>query len=392
MPVLANVEPAKWILIITFISFLFNLTRSENGVTKARQNIGILGIFAFILASRLAATDTWMWWMAVQDFIRVSLVYFMFINLVNTEKRLRNFCVIFLLVNAVVAIRFYLAYKSGNATYWGSKPGDQSLGFLANADDLGIGLVIASAYALMPIVYAKKLAYKAFCAVISGCCALGILATDSRGALVGLFAVFIATIITQVRFRKFRKGHLAIGVLIVLLVFTGFVVRYNYAIHESFDSMKDEDDPGRVGREATWAAARAMIQSHPLTGVGRGNFVAYWQQNLPSGVYGAQVAHNIVYEVAAEIGVIGLVFFLYFSVYGLFELGRIKKLYKAEIEKLEFLDMAFAVYIVGLVGFVVNGMFITVAFYWHIYILVAMFVSAKNILMKEVNSTAEVSA
>ena len=381
---LAYLEPAKWILVATFLSFSLRKCFNGEKFVAARQNWAILGIAAFVLLSRINAVDPLKWSGATQDFIRVILVYFLFINLVNSPKRLKTIFVVLLLVNLFVALRFYISYKAGTAIYWGSKPGDFSYGFLANADDLGIGLVVALALALVTVFYSQNLIVKGLCVLMSGCFMLGVLATNSRGSLMGVFAVFIAVIISHMKPSKLKQSRYGIGMLIILLLFSAFIVKYRWTIQGSYESVLSEGDAGKIGRYSTWAAAKQMIKDSPIVGVGRNNFVSYWKMNYPAGVFGYQVAHNILYEVAAEIGLLGLVFFLYFSLYGLAELRKINKIYKYQLNKNYLFDMIFAVYMIGLVGFYTNGMFITVAFYWHIYILVALFVSARSVFLKEI--------
>jgi len=277
-----------------------------------------------------------------------------------------------------------MLYRAGAATYWGSKPGNITYGFLSNADDLGVGLVVALPFALIPLFYARNMFLKGVCAIMSVCFMLGALVTHSRGALLGLFVVFIASLISQLRISKLKQGRYAIGFVMAVFLFTAFNIRYHYAINEQYVSTKDEDDPGRLGRMSTWTAAKQMIRDNPLTGVGRGNFVAYWSDHYAPGIYGYQVAHNIIAEVASEIGLIGLSIFLLFSLTGVFEIRKFAKKFKATLDRNDFLEMIFTIYLISLIGFYATGMFITVGFYWHVYILVAMFVSAKTIFLRQV--------
>ena len=380
---LAGIEPAKIILIVTLVSFLFHMIFRKNELTKSAQNWALSGILLCILISGINAIDRISWISATEDFSRIFIVYFLFINLVNTPKKLRNFFIFFLLVNFYVALRFFIAYRTGNAIYWGDKPGDATYGFLANADDLGIGLVIALSFALIPIFYAKNIILKGLCALMSIVFMLGVLATRSRGSALGVFAVFVAVILSQMRWKKIKIRKYAVGLTIVLILFSGFIFKYRWTLQDSFTSAGNASDPGRLGRTSTWMVAKEMIKDMPLTGVGRGNFVPYWRTHYPAGIFGYQVAHNIIYEVAAETGLFGLVFFLSFSLYGLIEIRKLMGRNKQTQIKNDFIEMIFTIYLISLIGFYVNGMTITVAFYWHIYILVAMFVSAKTIFRKE---------
>jgi hypothetical protein len=386
-PVFSDLEPAKWMLIVTAVSAFFHKLGSKENLTKANQNYALIGLLIMILISRLAALNPIAWAEATQDFFRIFLVYFLIINYITTPKRLKAFYIFFLLLNLFVALRFYIAYKGGFAiAHGGSKPGDITYGFLANADDLGLGLVVALPFALIPIFYANNILIKGICAFMSLCFILGALGTQSRGSQIGLFAVFISALLSQLRWKKLTNRKFAIGIVVVAMLFAGFIYKYRYSLHDSYISIQNEADQGRVGRESTWAIAKQMIKDKPLTGVGRGNFIPYWQIKYPSGVFGYQVAHNIILEVAAEIGLIGLLFFLYFSLYGIKEIRSLVKHQKKKLQKNDFLEMIFTIYLISLIGFYFNGMFITVAFYWHIYVLVALFVSARAILLSNKTS------
>lgn len=381
---LVGIEPAKWIIIITFISFVFQGMRTRVKFINAKQNWGILGILLAIFISRMNVVNPNLWWGSTVDFIVVCLIYFLMINLLTNFKLLRKFYLFFILINLIVAVRFYIGYETGTAGYAGGKPGDTSLGFLGNADDLGLGLAVALAYTLLPIFYKKSFILKVFYSIISVFLMIMALNTGSRGAAIGIFTVFISSIILQLKRSKLQFKKFSTGLLLVLVIFLLFTYKYRYTLSDYSDTAQDQTDTGRVGRNAAWIAAKQMIHDNPIFGVGRGNFVPYWRENYPPGIYGYQVAHNIIYEVTAEIGIVGLLFFFFFSLIGLKELGILHQRYQAKLRENDFFDMIFAICLVGIIGFYANGMFITVAFYWHIYILVAFFVCAKNVFLNEV--------
>ena len=382
-PFLAKIEPAQWILIITAVSFLFHKLIQKKDFVKAPQNIAILGMLFVIFLSRIKAIDSQRWWQATEDFIRVTLVYFMLVNLLDTQKKLKSFYIFFILINLFVALRFYIAYRQGEAIYWGSKPGDLSYGFLANADDLGIGMVVILPFVLIPVFYAERKFIKGLCGIFSLIFMLTALATHSRGAHLGVFSVFFASILSQLRMEKIRKEKYALGLIAVIALLALFTYKYRYTLKDSYTSALNPHDSGRVGRLATWQVAKEMIKRNPLLGVGRGNYVTYWMMHYPPGPAGYQVAHNIIYEVFAEIGLLGLIFFLYFSLSGVKESIFFFRHYKEILKKNEFLEMMLVIYLISCLGFFINGMFITVAFYWHIYVLVAFYVSSRVLILKE---------
>ncbi|MFC1632008.1 O-antigen ligase family protein [Candidatus Omnitrophota bacterium] len=383
-PILATFNPARWVLIVSFIAFVAHQFISGKKWVKAGQNIALLALLFLIFFSRLYAIDMLRWEVAAEDFLRICLAYFMIVNLVNTPRKLKLFYLFFIFINLFVGLRFYIAYKTGTAVYSGSKPGDASFGFLSNADDLGIGMAVLMPFALIPIFYAKNIFWKGLSVLGSLAFMLAVLGTHSRAAAIGVITVFLAAILSQMKWKRLTKNQYAIGMVIVLMLFSGFVYKYRYTLEGVYTSAQTKSDPGRVGREATWAAGRQMVKDRPILGVGRGSYLEYWKRRYPPGEAGYQVAHNIFLEVAAELGIVGLLLFLFFAIYGVKEARSIARRYKGKLDQHYFYDMLFTIYIVALIAFCVNGFFITVAFYWHIYILVALFVCTKSIFLRQI--------
>ncbi len=389
---LTTISPAKIVLFITVFSFLFNVLVKKTFLVKSKQNIGILLIFVCILISGVFAPDKTAWSAATFDFISVLLVYFLIINSIRNKINLRNFFFFFLIINLIVAIRFIFACHQGTAVIRGNRPGDFSIGFLGNADDLGLGMLVALSCSLPLIIYAKEWFHKIIATLIAVIFIVAIFWTDARGSQFGVIAVFSVFIIMHLNRAIFRSKHAMFGLLIILFLFAGFWKKYSYNIHESYTTVQDESDSGRIGREATWSAAKQMIKDRPLFGVGRGNFVQYWINNYPPGVYGYQVAHNVFYEVTSEIGIVGLLSYLFFSLFGIIEIFFIKRRYSSFLKKNMFFNILFNVYLIALFGFYFNGMTITVGFYWHIFILVAIFVCTKKIFLEKVVHEKTISA
>ena len=180
-PFLEAVDPAKWILIVTFISFIFYKLRNREAFIKAKQNVFIIGLFLSILISGIAAVDRFTWSLASQDFFKVMLVYFLIVNLLINQKWLKQFYLFFL--NLFIALRYYLTYRSGLSVYYGDKPGDLTIGFLSNADDMGLAMVVAFPLALVPVMYAKNKIIKIAPVVLSFTFIVAALGTQSRGTI-----------------------------------------------------------------------------------------------------------------------------------------------------------------------------------------------------------------
>jgi len=381
-PQLAQFSPALIVLIALFISAMIHGRRANKNKVFTAQGKALIGMFLIILIGRMKVIDSQAWLLGLENFMRIIFMYFMVVKFIDTPKKMRNFFVFFLLLNLFIAVRFYIAYKTGNAVYHGSKPGDASFGFLANADDLGIGMAMAFPFAFVPAFLTKNNILRCVLFLFSAVFALAILGAGSRAAQISMLIIgFISFLFCAGRISRSTK---VIVIICFLMAGSAFIYNYRHTLRDTYDSSRQEDDPGRLGRQSTWGVGKQMIKHNPVLGVGINNYVPYWQNNYPSGIYGCQVAHNIILQVAAETGLFGLSFFLWFALSGVKDVLGILKKFKRELEARPIFLIIFITYLSSVLVFFLNGMFITVAFYWHIYVLTAMFVAAKSIFMREI--------
>ena len=141
-------------------------------------------------------------------------------------------------------------------------------------------------------------------------CLIGVFTTLSRGGLIALGCVMAAAVVFGGRWR---------GKAAVLLAVTALgTVTYYFAIAPlaARDRVTMSTSSGRTD---IWRVGWRMVQAHPVTGVGSGNFqdaaVHYVQgigtltaANLIVDV--PHVAHNIYLELLADLGIPGLLAFL----------------------------------------------------------------------------------
>ena len=154
-----------------------------------------------------------------------------------------------------------------------------------------------------------------------GCLALtllGLTAAASRGGFVGLTAaVLFACAVT--RRRRAQLVGTALGLLLPLML-----VSPSSPLHRLFNPDYSDRESSDT-RLALWRAGVEMLQQHPLTGVGMGNFK--WvvrqydrpEENLDN------VAHNTYVEVGAEMGLPGLVLYLALLVTTFRSLGAVRR-------------------------------------------------------------------
>lgn len=191
-----------------------------------------------------------------------------------------------------------------------------------------------------------------------------IIATKSRGGLIGVVAVF-AVYFTN-RYKLNMKYLLMLGLLAGALVVLSGVMGREY----SSETSSAVDDSSNV-RLAAWSAAFRMALTRPIFGVGFENFIEmYWAYtNLWTGKNKA--VHSIWFGVMAESGFVG--FAIYMSMIWCTLRSGFSMLRKVNTQaadpRLRTLGLAL---VAGLLGTLAAGTFLTQAYSWPVFTQIAL--------------------
>ena len=205
-----------------------------------------------------------------------------------------------------------------------------------------------------------------------------IIATQSRGGLLGIVAVFG---IFGLRIIKSKLLLISIGSvgLMVLVLAAGISDR------KSGGAEEEGVDASAMGRIHAWEAAFNMAIKNPMTGVGLSLFLDnYWDYATHSRAEGqAHVTHSTWFQVMAEAGIFGfglfihLIIQIFFSIQG--SLRRLDALKGTPKENPDMTAIAVGTY-AGLVGFCVSGTFLSQGFLWPIYIITSISIAIANFM------------
>jgi len=161
--------------------------------------------------------------------------------------------------------------------------------------------------------------------------ALPIMLAGSRAAWLSYAIVLV--VIAWRETRDARRFFLAIAALALAAaaVFAAAwhgSMRLDARVERSLIALRGTEsaiDEASAGRVRIWRTARAMIQAHPLTGVGARGFRYAYPHYAEAGDdfvddasdTGASHAHQIVLEVLSETGIVGLAFWLFGTAFAL---------------------------------------------------------------------------
>jgi len=272
------------VLVLAFAAWIASGTRTP----RAPQFLILIAFFMVLMASE--AVNGWLGGIKDQlgKFGPVVLTFFMIATACNTQKRILMLMAVMVLCATVLSLHGIGQARTGMG--WTGIPlGEdgriQYVGIFNDPNDLG--MLFVSVFP-MACLLCKRAGF--FGKLLWLACILtllyGVYLTNSRGAMLGMLTVVGAYI-------WYRRGVVVAGVL-------GAV---GLTVMKMLSSRMQELDAGEEsasGRVDAWYEGLQMFKSHPLFGVGPGNFTDY----------NPLTAHNSFVLVLAETGFVGYVLWL----------------------------------------------------------------------------------
>ncbi|AHX13669.1 O-antigen polymerase [Dyella jiangningensis] len=281
---LAGVPILPVVLALAFAAWLASGAR----VPSAPQFLLLPAFFVVLMVSEVANG----WFGGIKDqlgkFGPVVLAFFIIASACNTQRRVRILMAVMVMCATILALHGVGQARTGMG--WSGIPiGEdgriQYVGIFNDPNDLGMLFVSVFPMACLLLQRARALG-KLFWLGCIGLLLYGVYLTNSRGAMLGVLVVIGAYI-------WYRRGVVVAGVLGVA----------GLAVMKMLSSRMQELDAGEEsasGRVDAWYEGLHMFTSHPLLGVGPGNFTDY--NHL--------TAHNSFVLVLAETGFIGYLLWL----------------------------------------------------------------------------------
>jgi putative inorganic carbon (hco3(-)) transporter len=241
-------------------------------------------------------------------------------------------------------------------------------------------MVVLIPLALLLAWTTKRRLLRILAVVAAALIASGAVLTYSRGAALG----FAITIVLMTFFRYIRPSQLvalAIGIAALFTIQPTYLERLltiealGGATGNAGAALVEDDSFRKRANETI--AALLVFADHPLLGVGRGLFPAYYGDYADEvGLINdrdARQAHNLYAGMAAETGLPGLIFFT--GIFGstLYALARVRRR-TSEIAP-EHAAMATAFFL-AVVAYLTTGMFLHLAYERYLWILLALAASA----------------
>lgn len=343
-----------------------------NEVNKLMLALSFLIILSSMLAYRPEVSfDHWI------DFTQWLIIYFLIVRIVSNEKRFFFFMLLFLLFSFKMSQHGFLSWAS-KGFGWDSWGVTGSPGWFHNSGEFGIQLCIYIPLSIYFIIALKKYWGKflfGFFLLMPITGVGSVIASSSRGAVVGLAAAILWMLL--------KSQH---KIKTIIVVFIVGIILVAYTPEESKERFeRSGNDPTSVMRMNRWVDGIDMMNTHPVLGIGYGNWMVYYPRHYyrPEignlGAYG--LSHNIFIQAGSELGYTGLILYIMLIIYSFINNYRTRKMAQK-------LGNNYVYYMAhgldaALVGFLVSASFVTVMYYPYFWINLAFVVSLNNIIRLE---------
>ncbi len=244
---------------------------------------------------------------------------------------------------------------------------------VGDPNDLALVLLYPMSFAIATFLekslstFERLFSFSTFCILF-----YALLATQSRGGLLGFLAVSSFFAYNRVRSKVLLISGGAIA-LAVLFIVAGIGER------SSGGSAEEGIDESAMGRIYAWEAAWNMALDNPVLGVGIRNF--YYNYFYYSSHWDGKnhAVHSTWFGVLAESGFVGLSLFVCLVASTL--IMSLKMLKNSNNDKHSSgIRVALNAAPAGIIGFITSGTFLTQGFLWPVYLQIALVIALKRYL------------
>jgi O-antigen ligase len=320
-------------------------------------------------------------------FVKVILVFVLMVNTITTRQRFERLVNIVVIGTSYIAVRAVVDYLRGMNIVEGGRVQGTG-GLFGNPNDMALNMIAFLPLAVMLALGQSRRVLRLLALAGIPAITAAVIFSKSRGGTVGLIAMLLVLVYQIGRLRPtVAAAVIAASFATIPMLPDSFTSRMSSIFNA------DEDPTG--SREARKTLLREGYQAfleHPAVGLGAGQFMNYRTDDRQAPW---RETHNAVLQVAAELGVGGLLAFVVIIGSGftaavrtgnaLRVARRRRKLRLPELTRTrrEPLELYAAALIASLTGWLVAAMFASVAYYWTLYLVLALATALRDITNRE---------
>lgn len=295
--------------------------------------------------------------LATFEAAKMVVVLVVILNALDGPRRLRTFLLVAALASFGPALGGVHVWQTGDALVEGYRT--HWRGLYADPNRLAMSLVAVLPFALYGFATSRRRALKLLFAGVVAAQIGAIVLTHSRSGAVAAALAVVLALFRGGTLSPVGKGVVAGAIAAGLLAFapaTFWERNRSIATYET--------DASVAGRENAWKVLGVIVSERPLSGVGAGAFIQAWSRYAPLDAGGRRyVAHNVLFEIVGDLGVLA------FGLFAAFVLVLLWHTWRAGRDPLVGPE-ARAVF-AGLAGYLVMEMVNGYSLSWFLYFLFA---------------------
>ena len=272
------------VTVVSAIVGIFSLGAKPRPFANLPHDKLFLAFWAFIAISSVKVWIVGVY-LSTLAFSPVVVCYFLIRLGVNSQRQLNGLIYLLAALNMFLAVNGILQFHTGIGFGNIAMRLDRiyGTGIFNDPNDLGMTFVMTVPLLLMIITRSRTFLFVRILAVAGLALVLvALYYTNSRGAILGLGATMVCF-----SFMKFRP----VTASLMAVVFVGMVA----IAAPSRGTEIDAGESSAQSRIQSWAEGWNMLKTHPITGVGFGQYTEYH----------SKVAHNSFVHTFAELGLLG---------------------------------------------------------------------------------------
>lgn len=306
------------------------------------------------------------------------------VRLVTTEARMRG-----VFLTLIAAHVFLLIMNPEVVTDPSTRHYIVGATFLGDGNDYSLSVCILIPFAIELLVAYRSALGRLLGILLLVVLLLAIIGTQSRGATLGMAAVF--GYLWVYSSRKLATLAAAFLVACVLLLYAPDVYFERMGTIANYQS-----EGSAMGRIEAWKAGLRMAADNPVLGVAAGHYpIAFGTTYRPPGLIGTPwlTAHSMYFLVLGELGLPGIFVVLALVIGNIRANTRVRQAVLTRHAETPSPELAASARVLNLLsgamaGFAVAAAFLSVAYYPHLFVLTALFLSARQIALNKIGLTA----
>lgn len=364
-----DMQFALIVAVVTLVGLLFS--KEPKKIPWTPETILLLIFIAWMVITTLFATYPVLAWPQLEKVVKIQLMVFVTLMLMQTKERINLLVWVMTLSLAFYGVKGGIFTITHGGMYQVRGPQGS---FIGGNNEIALALIMTVPLIRYLQLIARNVWIRHAMTAALVLTALSAMGTHSRGALIGIVAMGTFLWLKS-RSRLFTA---LLGVVAVSLILSIMPQQW-------FDRMETienyEQDTSALGRINAWHMAFNMAKSRPLGGGFESfrseMFAAYAPE--PSRVHDA---HSIYFEVLGEHGFVGLALFLALGLMTWRTASWIIRRARGDPQSRWAADLA-AMVQVSLVGYGSSGAFLGLAYFDLYYTLIAVVVLCKAVLVAQ---------